>query len=798
MSSPSSAKILIVDDKPANLVALKRLLAPVDAEILEALSGNEALGIMIEQDLALILLDVDMPGMDGYEVARISRGVEKTRGVPIIFITAAFQDEFHRLKGYESGAIDYIEKPVNDLILLSKVNLFLERHAAHQKIQRANEALRLEIARHQETEGHLRLTRFIIEQMGDGGVLIDRDGRFRDVNGAICRSLGYSREELLQLGVFDIDPDYPTERWPGTWETLRQERSLVFESRHRTKTGQVFPVEIHANFVSYQDRDYIFAFARDISQRVETENALRLSQERFDTSQNFANIGTWDWNIQTGDLHWSKRIAPLFGYADREVDTTYENFLAAIHDEDRQRVIDAVTACVDHKAEYHIEHRVVWQDGTVRWLLEKGDVVRDGNGRPLRMLGVVQDITERKRMEEALLAAKEQAEAANRAKSAFLTTMSHEIRTPLNAILGMGELLTDTNLTEMQAWFVKTLNHSGETLLTLINDILDLSKIEADQLVLERTVYDLPAAVDGTMELFTFTALDKGIDLDHRLADGVPRWVRGDPVRLRQVLLNLVGNAIKFTQRGRVTVEVTLRADDRVVFSVTDTGPGIPEEKQEAIFQPFTQADSTTTRKFGGSGLGLTICRRLVDLMGGTLELSSVPGRGSTFAVVLPFPPIAAADIPVPNEKPGTANGVETVAIEDLDILLAEDTEENQMVIQGYLRKTPCRLEIAENGREAVEKYKNGHFDLVLMDIQMPIMDGYEATRRIRAWESTRGAKPVPIIALTAHAMREEVERIKSAGCDLHLGKPIRRARLLEILHKVQRARVDSDPPGRL
>jgi PAS domain S-box-containing protein len=292
-------KILIVDDKPNNLKALRILLTRVEAEILEAPSGNEALGLMVEHELALMLLDVDMPGMDGYEVAQLSQAVERTQGVPIIFITAAYQDNLHRLKGYESGAIDYIEKPIDDTILISKVRLFLDLYTAHQKTRQANEELQLEIARRKEIEGRLRLTRFIVDQMGDAGFLIDSSGNFRDVNEAACRTLGYARDSLLCLGVSDIDPDYTPERWLETWQMLQKNHNLVFESRHRTKTGRVFPVEIQANFVTFQDEDYIFAFVRDISQRIEMETTLRLSRERYDISQSFANIGTWDWNIQT-------------------------------------------------------------------------------------------------------------------------------------------------------------------------------------------------------------------------------------------------------------------------------------------------------------------------------------------------------------------------------------------------------------------------------------------------------------------------------------------------------------------
>ncbi|MBF0098512.1 MAG: response regulator [Magnetococcales bacterium] len=374
------------------------------------------------------------------------------------------------------------------------------------------------------------------------------------------------------------------------------------------------------------------------------------------------------------------------------------------------------------------------------------------------------------------------AQLASKAKSEFLSTMSHEIRTPLNAMLGMGELLSDTQLTDTQAWFVKTLNRAGNSLLSILNDILDLSKIEAGCLQLEEREFDLQRLVSETVELFTYNAMDKGIGLSHNFAIGTPSWVRGDATRLRQVLLNLIGNAVKFTQQGEVEVLVTVEAGHRVAIAVRDTGTGIPKEKQREIFQSFTQSDNSITRQYGGTGLGLTISQRLVDLMDGSINLVSEPGRGSTFTVTVPLPLAGDGRDGLLTQEPDATPDVEQ-SLTILDILLVDDSEDNRLLIKAFLRKSDHRLEMAVNGSEAVGMCQAKRYGLVLMDIQMPVMDGYEATKRIRAWEVANGLPPMDIVALTAHAMADESAAILTAGCNQHLTKPIRREQLMSVIN---------------
>ncbi|THD63311.1 ATP-binding protein [Phenylobacterium sp.] len=518
--------------------------------------------------------------------------------------------------------------------------------------------------------------------------------------------------------------------------------------------------------------------SHDVTRMVEGLERAERSEERLRVAMETADIHVWELDFRRHEL--INIGAPANFYTDEQ---TYERLArdiwSSIDERDLPRVKEEWRRHEQEGVPYRPEYRVhrsddkdVWVQGAVRYLT-------DDEGQPLRMIGALQNITDRKAAELALVQAKEEAESATRAKSAFLATMSHEIRTPLNGVLGMAQAMAMGTLEDEQHQRLDVIRQSGESLLAILNDVLDLSKIEAGKLELERAEFDLEETVQGALSAFAATAQAKGLTLTLNIQPAARGVYIGDSVRVRQILYNLISNGLKFTGKGGIKVTLSRRGR-RLRLQVADTGIGVAPEKLTGLFQKFEQADASTTRRYGGTGLGLSICRDLAALMGGEIRAESSPGEGATFTVDLPLERVADSPertLRVTGERPAVMD--EAAAIR---VLAAEDNGMNQLVLRTLLAQVGIEPTIVGNGREAVEAWASEPWDMILMDVQMPEVDGPTATGMIRARERAAGLARTPIIALTANAMAHQVAEYADAGMDGFVAKPIEAARLFEAI----------------
>jgi len=513
------------------------------------------------------------------------------------------------------------------------------------------------------------------------------------------------------------------------------------------------------------------------------------SKRRLQLALAGARMGVWEWNLRTNAIVWSPECLPILGI-DR-FEGTLDDFVAMVHPEDRERGFAATRQAIEERTDMSVEVRIVRADGQVRWISNLGRIEYGADGSPDRMVGTVQDITDRRRVAEELERhrdrleelvrertsqleeARTRAEAATRAKSAFLANMSHEIRTPMNAILGLVQLLQRDQPTPAQADRLGRIEAATRHLLAVINDVLDLSKIEAGRLELDDVDFDLAELLESVRSLIADKAGEKHLALTVERG-GVPLALRGDPMRLSQALLNLAGNAVKFTDRGFVAIRARCdrEAADGVTvrFEVEDSGPGIEPEQRSRLFLAFEQADNSTTRRYGGSGLGLSIARHLARLMGGDAGVESTPGAGSTFWFTVRLGRAHGDARTASSGAQPSPTGAIAGGLAGARVLVAEDHVVGREVAGEFLSAMGVVPEFAEDGQQAVRMAGAARYDLILMDMQMPVLDGLDATRAIRRLP---GYASVPIIAMTANAFAEDRQRCLEAGMNDHLSKPV-------------------------
>jgi PAS domain S-box-containing protein len=636
----------------------------------------------------------------------------------------------------------------------------------------------------------------------NGGLLVgthDAKGRILSMNQEALRFFG-AKDASAAAGRNLVDLLAPDAR-----DAFNHYLGRVLGSGHAHGIMKVLTAEGEEKFIEYNNslrreglaQPLVRCLGRDVTERRRASAALEESEGRLRALFENSAVGFYRSTPDGRILLANPTMVRMLGY-ESAVELLAQNiespdFLPQYPRQEFRRRIEADGEIRGFEA--------CWtrRDSTIIWVRESARLVRAQDGTPLYYDGVIEDVTERKRTEEELLKAKEAAEAASRAKSEFVANMSHEIRTPINGILGMTELALDTDLTGEQREYLGMVKSSADALLAVIGDILDFSRIEAGKLIFDVIEFSLQACLEQAIQSLAFQAEEKGLSLRCDVGPEVPAVVAGDPLRLRQVLVNLLGNAIKFTDHGEVALSVESESRDqetvRLHFVVRDTGIGIPAEKRKLIFEAFSQGDGSTTRKYGGSGLGLTISSRLVQMMEGRIWVESALGHGAAFHFTAGFGAAAAVTSAGqrssrPNEAAEPApyrEKEERMIPRGFRILLAEDNPVNERLARRLLEKRGHVVVVAANGREALARLDEGSFDVVLMDVQMPQMDGLEATAAIRARERVSG-RHLPIIAMTAHAMKGDREKCLSAGMDDYLPKPVRKEELCTVIEAAVRA----------
>ena len=628
--------------------------------------------------------------------------------------------------------------------------------------------------------------RQIVESGNEGIWVFDLEGTTAYVNARMADMLGYTVEEMASISLLDVLDDEGRDQ--GTAFLARQrEAGGTTESAEclllRRDGEPVWTVISHS---PWQDQNGAYlgliAFVNDITERRRLSDELRRREEQLAEAQRVAHLGSWEWNIAADVLSWSDELYRIFQLAPGGFDGTFEGYLELVHPDDREMTAAIVSACLDGLPGFEFDQRIGGRSGQkVVWVRASGEVLRDGTGRPLLMRGTALNITAYKEAESELEAARDTALAALRAKSAFLATMSHEIRTPMNGVIGLADLLIATDLDGRQRQYVAGIQTAGDALLAIINDVLDFSKIEAGRMELEVIDLDVTQVIEEVAGLLARQAHAKGIELITRGCLDLSTPLRGDPSRLRQVLLNLTANAVKFTDAGEVVLSVQLAgaSDDAVdlTFEVSDTGIGISPAHRQHIFQPFSQVDASTTRRFGGTGLGLAISRQLVETMGGALTVDSRLGAGSVFGFTVRLPR-GEVRVAAPTRSPAPLP-------EGMSVLVVDDNATNRLILHEQLVAWHLRPQLADSGAAALRLLHEAAaagtpLPLALLDVNMPTMDGLELARRIKDSPELSATR---LVVLTSTDVT--TAELGSAHVSAHLNKPVRSEQLHDCLSQV-------------
>lgn len=567
-------------------------------------------------------------------------------------------------------------------------------------------------------------------------------------------------------------------------EAKRQDR--IFSSLNKLVLDMNLDTsDFETQYKNLEIDDLIEFVTNLIRDRERTKKTLIETEKRFQTAMEAVNLGLWDWAIPDSKVYFSPQWYEMLGYENQELPMDFSTWEILVHPEDLEMAKQNLQQHLSGiSASFDVDVRMKCKNLSWKWIRSRGKViVRDNANAPLRIVGTHIDISLQKQVEYEMARAKQAAESSSQMKSEFLANMSHEIRTPLNGIIGMTDLALMSNPEQSQKEILEIIRYSAKDLTSIINDILDFSKVEAGKMKIEDLDVCLARFINETAQIIRSKAQERGLELELVIDEKLPEWIVTDPLRLRQILNNLLSNAIKFTEKGKIKLQVTLNqkvgSDTIILFQVQDSGVGISDKNRELLFQSFTQADNTISRKYGGTGLGLAISKKLTELLGGKIWFESEESKGTTF-----FFTICSKALSIDRHKEvetSIEKGLSATDGKSLNILLAEDVAVNQVMMQMILKKMGHRVTLAENGKKAVSLFSSQKWDLVLMDIQMPEMDGIEAAQKIRSAEISGRT---PIVALTANAMLDDASKCFAAGMDAYLTKPLNMEQLASTLQK--------------
>ena len=821
-------KILAIDDTPDNLISLKAQLNDSfpDAIIFTALNGAKGIELAATEDPDVILLDIVMPGMDGYEVCKLLKADQKQSNIPVVFLTANKGDKESRIRALECGAQALLAKPIDKSELIAQIRAMVGIKAANiikqnekeQLTQLVDEQVRelkithtatlnmledlnIEIESRKQSEAALLISELRFKQVSEDALEwiweVDTEGLYTYASPVAETLLGYKTTEIVgKKHFYDFfAPGMKEELKAAALAAFSEKKSFRnFENPNIHKDGHVVILESNGspiidnegNFIGYRGVD------SDITDRKNSEIEIREKDIQFRKLLSNVPDMVFQFTRRPDGTYCvpvtSEGIRNIYGCSPEDVIDDFTPIVKLIYPEDSARLISDIEYSAEHLTQFNCEYRVQLPGQEIKWLLSKStpELLADGS---ITWYGFIMDITNRKLAEQELVKTKEQAEESNRLKSAFLANMSHEIRTPMNGILGFAALLKEPHLVDdEQREYIEIIERSGTRMLNIINNIVDISKIESGLMEVNRTSTDIIEQLEYVYTFFKPETDKKRLQLFLKKSlSTAEAIITTDREKVYAILINLVKNAVKYTNEGMIEIGCKIaetHGGASLQFYVKDTGIGIPANRQVAVFERFIQADIADVNAFQGAGLGLSIAKAYAELLGGRIWLESEEGKGSTFFFSIPYTPFKK-DVITDLKLVAGAKTKDTIG--KLKVLIAEDDETSEMLMSIAMKPYSKEIIEAKTGVAAVEIFrKNPDIDLILMDIQMPDLNGYDATRQIRQFN-----KNVIIIAQTAFGLLGDRERAIEAGCNDYIAKPIKKDELIAMIEKQINKRVN-------